>query len=51
MFGIGRRAFITLLGASVALPCALPAQPSAIPVIGFLHHASPDVAEALRTAF
>jgi putative ABC transport system substrate-binding protein len=33
------------------LPRAASAQASAMPVVGFLHHASPDVAQALRTAF
>src|SRR5262245_44862531 len=47
-----RREFIALLSsAAAAWPLVTHAQPPTTPVIGFLHHTSPDLAASLGTAF
>jgi putative tryptophan/tyrosine transport system substrate-binding protein len=46
-----RREFITLLGASIALPVAVRAQQPAMPVIGFLHSGSPEPSASRVAAF
>src|SRR6476659_3176606 len=49
---IGRRRFLATLGGSaVAWPLAGRAQQPAMPVIGFLHGASPEASAPMMTAF
>jgi hypothetical protein len=46
-----RREFITFIGSTVAWPLAARAQPSAMPVIGWLSAASPDQYPDIAAAF
>jgi putative tryptophan/tyrosine transport system substrate-binding protein len=46
-----RREFITLIGGAAAWPLAVQAQQGAIPVIGFLHGASPEGYRPMVNAF
>jgi putative ABC transport system substrate-binding protein len=52
MSGIKRREFITLLGGvAAAWPLAAGAQPSAIPIVGYVHSDSPQPMAGLLAAF
>jgi ABC-type uncharacterized transport system substrate-binding protein len=46
-----RREFLTLLGGAVAWPLAVRAQPSAMPVIGFVYPGTPELSTGVVAAF